>query len=81
MKKIGKLGISSVLVEGGNRVFTSFIKERAFDEVVTFISPKYLGNGIPVIGDIGINDIRKSLKLKLVKTEIIEDDVYIEMKK
>ncbi|HPI36485.1 MAG TPA: bifunctional diaminohydroxyphosphoribosylaminopyrimidine deaminase/5-amino-6-(5-phosphoribosylamino)uracil reductase RibD [Ignavibacteriaceae bacterium] len=81
LKKIGKLGISSVLVEGGNRVFTSFIKERAFDEVVTFISPKYLGNGIPVIGDIGINDIRKSLKLKLVKTEIIEDDVYIEMKK
>lgn len=81
LKKIGKLGITSVLVEGGNQIFTSFIKEKAFDEVVTFISPKFLGKGIPIINDIGINDIRKSLKLKLIKSEIYDDDIYIEMRK
>lgn len=81
LKKIGKLGITSVLVEGGNQIFSSFIKEKTFDEVVTFISPKFLGKGIPVINDIGINDIRKSLKLKLIKSEIFDDDIYMEMRK
>ena len=38
-----KLGISSLLVEGGGRVFDSFVRERLFDEMAIFYSNKIIG--------------------------------------
>jgi len=36
-------GISQLLVEGGPRVLTSFLKENLADEIVVYIAPKILG--------------------------------------
>ena len=38
-----KLGIASLLVEGGGRVLDSFIRERLFDEMALFFSNKIIG--------------------------------------
>jgi diaminohydroxyphosphoribosylaminopyrimidine deaminase/5-amino-6-(5-phosphoribosylamino)uracil reductase len=46
MKKLAKLGISSVLVEGGAFTFTEFVKQKAVDEILLFTSPKILGKGL-----------------------------------
>jgi diaminohydroxyphosphoribosylaminopyrimidine deaminase / 5-amino-6-(5-phosphoribosylamino)uracil reductase len=81
LKELAKLKISSVLVEGGKEVFSSFIKENLFDDLFIFISPKILGNGIPAVGDIGIKSIGKSLKAKFVNAEMIGDDVLAELTK
>jgi diaminohydroxyphosphoribosylaminopyrimidine deaminase/5-amino-6-(5-phosphoribosylamino)uracil reductase len=81
LKELAKLKISSVLVEGGKEVFSSFIKENLFDDLLVFISPKILGNGIPAVSDIGIKSISKSLKVKFVNAEIIGDDILAELTK
>jgi diaminohydroxyphosphoribosylaminopyrimidine deaminase/5-amino-6-(5-phosphoribosylamino)uracil reductase len=38
-----RLGIASVLVEGGGQVIDSLIRERRFDEIVLFLSPQFVG--------------------------------------
>jgi len=81
LKELYKLGIASILVEGGSHIFTSFIKGNLFDDMITFISPKILGCGIPVVNNIGIKQLHKSLKLKINNVEKIGDDVLVEFYK
>ncbi len=81
LRELQKIGIASVLVEGGSQVFTSFIKENLFDDMITFISPKILGCGVPVVGNLGIKQLKKSLKIKINNVEKIGDDVMVEFYK
>ncbi|MFA6049065.1 MAG: bifunctional diaminohydroxyphosphoribosylaminopyrimidine deaminase/5-amino-6-(5-phosphoribosylamino)uracil reductase RibD [Candidatus Micrarchaeia archaeon] len=44
---LGKRGVSSVLVEGGHGVFSSFLEEGLVGKFLLFVSPKVLGAGVP----------------------------------
>jgi diaminohydroxyphosphoribosylaminopyrimidine deaminase/5-amino-6-(5-phosphoribosylamino)uracil reductase len=44
--KLGKMGISSVMVEGGSETFSHFLKSKLADEIMIFLSPKVFGDGI-----------------------------------
>jgi diaminohydroxyphosphoribosylaminopyrimidine deaminase/5-amino-6-(5-phosphoribosylamino)uracil reductase len=46
LKLLGNLGISSVLIEGGGKIFSSFISESLVDKLLIFISPKVYGKGV-----------------------------------
>jgi diaminohydroxyphosphoribosylaminopyrimidine deaminase / 5-amino-6-(5-phosphoribosylamino)uracil reductase len=81
LKELGKMKISSILVEGGGGVFTSFVKKNIFDEILLFISPKILGSGLPVINNIGVKSIRNALKVKMGNCERIGDDFMVELYK
>ena len=48
LEALGKRGISSVLVEGGSRVFSSFLKKRLADKFLLFVAPTALGRGVPL---------------------------------
>jgi diaminohydroxyphosphoribosylaminopyrimidine deaminase/5-amino-6-(5-phosphoribosylamino)uracil reductase len=43
LKLLSKRGIAQLLVEGGAKVITSFLKQHLADEVVIYIAPKVLG--------------------------------------
>jgi diaminohydroxyphosphoribosylaminopyrimidine deaminase/5-amino-6-(5-phosphoribosylamino)uracil reductase len=43
LDELSKRGIAHLLVEGGPKVLTSFLKEELADEVVVYIAPKILG--------------------------------------
>ncbi len=42
-------GICSILVEGGSRIFTYFLKSNLADQILLFIAPKLFGQGVPSI--------------------------------
>jgi diaminohydroxyphosphoribosylaminopyrimidine deaminase/5-amino-6-(5-phosphoribosylamino)uracil reductase len=44
LDELSKRGIAHILVEGGPKVLTSFIKEGLSDEVVIYIAPRILGS-------------------------------------
>lgn len=46
MRELGKTDIRSILVEGGSRVLTSFLKRRLADYLVVVIAAKIAGKGI-----------------------------------
>lgn len=60
-----KKGIKKILVEGGSRIITSFLKAGLADRVVAILSPKILGKGIEAVGNLGISNIKGAIKLRL----------------
>lgn len=55
MFKLGDMGITSILAEGGQQLSTALIKEGLADRIELFIAPKLLGGGTKSIFGLGIN--------------------------
>lgn len=81
LKKIGDENITSILVEGGAKVYNSFIKENLFDEMQIFIAPKLLGSGIQFLSDFGIKEMSKARKLSIHSFEKYDDDLLLNLRK
>ncbi|MBN2399435.1 MAG: bifunctional diaminohydroxyphosphoribosylaminopyrimidine deaminase/5-amino-6-(5-phosphoribosylamino)uracil reductase RibD [Candidatus Aminicenantes bacterium] len=64
LEQLSRLGIASVLVEGGGRVLDSFVREQRFDEVAFFISDKIVGgrNSVQVFAS-GVARLEEALEL------------------
>jgi diaminohydroxyphosphoribosylaminopyrimidine deaminase/5-amino-6-(5-phosphoribosylamino)uracil reductase len=75
---LGRRNISSILVEGGSEVITSFFREGLVDRVVAIIAPKVMGRGVEAVGDLGIGDVNHTLKLSFMKTYRRGEDLVIE---
>lgn len=64
LKRAGEFQISSLLVEGGGRLATSFLKEQLVDKHFVVIAPMTIGHGIDSVGDIGVRKLRESIKYR-----------------
>jgi diaminohydroxyphosphoribosylaminopyrimidine deaminase / 5-amino-6-(5-phosphoribosylamino)uracil reductase len=78
LQNLGARGISSLLVEGGGEVYTSFLKLGLVDKVVGFIAPKILGRGRDTVRDLNITDINKALPFVFDKVYRSGKDIVIE---
>lgn len=61
---LGARGVTSVLVEGGASVITALLHARLVDRLAICIAPKILGAGIEAVGDLGIVDLARALRLR-----------------
>jgi diaminohydroxyphosphoribosylaminopyrimidine deaminase/5-amino-6-(5-phosphoribosylamino)uracil reductase len=77
LKKAGQEGITSILIEGGKDIFTSFIRNKLVDKVYYFLAPKILGKGLETFGDLGVSRIKNLLNLKEVELRRFSDDVLL----
>jgi riboflavin-specific deaminase-like protein len=62
-------GVHSVLVEGGPRVATSFLRARSVDQVIALVAPTILGSGTPAVGDLGIEHMNDAIRLDEVELD------------
>jgi diaminohydroxyphosphoribosylaminopyrimidine deaminase / 5-amino-6-(5-phosphoribosylamino)uracil reductase len=76
-KKLGELGISSVMVEGGSTVHTECLKHGNADEIVIFFAPKLLGSGVDALGDLGIRNINSAIELEDLQIKRLSNDFMI----
>ncbi|MCK7523382.1 MAG: bifunctional diaminohydroxyphosphoribosylaminopyrimidine deaminase/5-amino-6-(5-phosphoribosylamino)uracil reductase RibD [Ignavibacteriales bacterium] len=81
LKEIAKLQISSILVEGGSKIYSSFLKQKLFDDIFLFVSPKILGNGLKTFSELKSNKLSDAAKLNIRRTQKIGDDLLIELLK
>lgn len=75
---LGKRGISSLLVEGGSAVITSFLRESLADRLICIVAPKILGKGIEAVGDLKIRSVDQSIRLSCRRVFRSGDDVVID---
>jgi len=71
-------GILNLMVEGGAKVLSSFLKSGSADEIKFFYAPKILGDGKNFNLDINFNSVSEALSLKEMKSEILGQDILIE---
>ena len=67
LKKLGKMGIMTLLVEGGSEVITSFLKQKLADKVIICVAPIMIGRGVNSTGDLGIKKVSGALKFDEVE--------------
>ena len=76
--KLGGMGLTSVLVEGGGKIITSFLREGLADKIVIVMAPKLIGKGIEAVGDLEIRDLDKALQISRMKMRRLGGDIVIE---
>jgi len=80
MKKLARMGISSILVEGGGILIGSLFDEKLVDKILFFFSPKIIGGKdaiSPVMGK-GIARIDNAVKVKALKIRRLGEDFLAE---
>ncbi len=75
LDELSKRGIGHLLVEGGPRVLTSFLREQLADEIVVYIAPKILGEQGSVDITRPMAELTQAVDLHYVDIERFGDDV------
>ncbi len=71
------IGVRSLLVEGGARVITSFLRERVVDRLVVAIAPTIIGAGKEAVGDLAVTHIADGLRLANRSVHLVGDDLLM----
>ena len=74
---LGEMGISSLLVEGGQRVITSLLRACYTDRVIVALAPIVLGKGVEGVGDLGIDRVTDGISLANRSVYVAGNDVLI----
>jgi diaminohydroxyphosphoribosylaminopyrimidine deaminase/5-amino-6-(5-phosphoribosylamino)uracil reductase len=80
MECLGRLGITSILVEGGSRVIASAFKAEIVDKVMFFYAPRISGgdDGVPVCKGPGPDLMEECISVDNIHVQRFGNDVMIE---
>lgn len=81
LDKLGKLGITSILVEGGGKLFADFFRRNLIDKFVMCLAPKIIGGcGMDFLPKINIPRMKNVKSFSDVSIKIFGDNVVVEGK-
>lgn len=80
VSKLGKLGIDSVLIEGGATLNYSALESNIVNKVTVYIGPKILGgkDALTPVEGIGIEKVKEAFNFKLININNYNQDIYLE---
>lgn len=79
LRELAREGVSSLLVEGGARTITSFLKAGLVQRVVCFVAPMLLGEGVGVVGDLGLEKVSQAIPLLGWKLRRLGPDLVVDV--
>lgn len=79
LSKVADMGMRTIVVEGGGKIFSSFVRLGLVDKFVLFIAPRLFGGtALDMLPDVGFGSIAQALRLNDVKIFELDDDVVVE---
>jgi len=80
LKKLARLQISNIMVEGGGTLIGSLFDERLVDKILFFISPKIIGgkDAVSSVMGNGVKRIDQAIKLRELKIRRFDEEFLIE---
>jgi diaminohydroxyphosphoribosylaminopyrimidine deaminase/5-amino-6-(5-phosphoribosylamino)uracil reductase len=75
--KLGRMGIVTLLVEGGSGVLTSFLRQKLVDRIIVCVAPILIGDGIPAFGGLGVEMVDESVGLEDVEWKRSGPDMIV----
>jgi len=76
LEKCHELGIKNIMVEGGAKIITNFIKMKLVDQIVQTISPQFLG-GLRAVNEIDSKVMKSTPTLKNINYQSYSNDMVI----
>jgi diaminohydroxyphosphoribosylaminopyrimidine deaminase/5-amino-6-(5-phosphoribosylamino)uracil reductase len=80
LDELGKLGVLSVLAEGGRQIHTSLLTMKLVDKIVAFVAPKVIGGRLmrSPVEDLELPNLGAAFVLHDLKWQNFGDDLCIE---
>ena len=80
MDRLGRMGVTSILIEGGSRTLGSAFRAGIVDKVCFFYAPLLTAgdDGLPICSGAGPERMRDCIRLERIRTRRFGDDVMIE---
>jgi diaminohydroxyphosphoribosylaminopyrimidine deaminase/5-amino-6-(5-phosphoribosylamino)uracil reductase len=76
LDQLAERGLTRLLLEGGSRLSTAFVRAGLVDRIAWFAAPRLLGgDGLPALGDLGIGKVAGSLELEPVDVIAVGPDI------
>ncbi len=75
LARLRRLGLASILVEGGRGMITAFLRARLVDRLAVCIAPKVVGEGIDAVGDLNVTRLREALTFRDARFVPCGDDI------
>jgi len=77
LREIADRGVGSLMVEGGSRVWTSFLEARVVDKIEVVIAPMIIGHGIDAIEDLKVLKVSDAIRLEPFRWRRIGVDLHV----
>lgn len=79
LHKLGERDYISILVEGGARIIGSFVDQRCFNKLITYIGNQIIGNqqALSAIGGNGVSALQDAPLLEFATIELLDNNVKI----
>jgi len=79
LRRLGKEGLDSVLIEGGGETAAGFLEAGLVDKIAFFVAPMIIGGraAIPVVGGDGAERVVDGIKLRNMTISRIGDDFLL----
>jgi diaminohydroxyphosphoribosylaminopyrimidine deaminase/5-amino-6-(5-phosphoribosylamino)uracil reductase len=77
LQVLAREGITSILVEGGAKLATSFLRSNLADKLVLVIAGKIIGKGTEAIGDLGIARVDEAIRFHIEKVRRLGEDLVV----
>ena len=80
LEHLGEQEYTSVLVEGGSTIISSFVESLAFDKIVTYIGNLVIGgaNSTSAVGGTGFATLHEAPTLEFARSRILDNNIRIE---
>lgn len=80
MVELGRMGITSVLIEGGSSLNSHALLEGIVDKVMFFIAPKIIGgrDSISVVGGKAFGQLEDAVRLRDMRVRKVGEDMLVE---
>ena len=82
LSELHKLGLKSLLVEGGSFTNASFLKSGAVDRLVLFVGPKIIGGqeALSWCGELGVDQLNQAIQIEINSITAVGEDWLIDAK-
>ncbi len=80
MNRLGYIGVSSLLIEGGSKVIASALRARIVDKILFFYAPKIMGgsDGVPICEGPGPDYMRQCVPIRDMALHPMGEDFLVE---
>ncbi len=80
--ELHKIGLKSLLVEGGSFIYASFLKSSFVDRLVLFIGPKIIGgqDALSWCGELGVDHLNQAMQIEISSIDAVGEDWVIDSK-
>jgi len=69
--------VKHLLVEGGSKIASEFIRNNLVDEFIIYLAPLLLGGPRLAIDDLGIPSITEAIQLRITEQKLLGEDLFI----